>query len=435
MKLAPFQEVGRDFLAARKVALLADQMRLGKSAQVIRAADKLKAKKILVVCPASIKIVWQREFLKWQEIPRSIQIVSGILADLDPNVDVVIINYDIVWRPGIKEQLINRHFAVAAIDESHYLSGRKAKRTVAMLSSKDRTPILASCVYKWFTTGTPITSRPKELYPILASCAPEVISPYSSYKAYTRHFCGGYWDGVQWVDKGATNKEELNERLHNGFMLRRLRKDYLNELPPVYNLVPISVQGETLKTKVAQEFAWERDAANYQKLEEAEHIATLRRELGQYKVPEAVKYIKHILTMEDKLVVFAYHRSVMDALYEALQDYGAVKLMGGMSVEKKQVSIDTFKDDPTCRVFIGQVTAAGMGIDLSSSHNILFVESSWVPGEIDQAADRCSGYNQSEKVNVQFMVIQDSLEEHMLRTVIDKKQKIESIVEQSDIFN
>lgn len=432
MKLAPYQVKGVEFLASRKTALLADEMRLGKTAQVICAADKLNAKKVLVVCPASVKITWLREFAKWSTIGRTSQIVQGTKFRIDRNIDLTIINYDIIWRPEIKKQLLRMNFAVIAVDEAHYLAGRKSNRTQAMLSATDRTPILSRGIYRWFTTGTPVLNRPRDLYPLLAASAPEVIAPYNSYNAYTTQFCAGYWDGIQWVDKGASNMKELNERLHKNFMLRRLRRDVLAELPQVHHLVPMKANKKQQEL-LASEFNWDKDAAKYQKDLGNDEIATVRRELGVSKVPEALSYIKYILSMEEKLVVFAYHREVLDQLHKGIN--GSVMVRGGMSPAAKQESIDRFTNDRNCNVFLGQITAAGVGIDLSSANNILFVESSWVPGEIDQATDRCSGWNQDKAVSAQFMVIQDSLEEHMLRTVIDKKKRIHDIVEKSSLFD
>lgn len=428
MKLRKFQEEGRDFLVKNKVALLADQMRLGKSAQTIAAADKLGAKKILVVCPATCKITWQRQFAQWSDRDRSLQIVSGTKAIIS-DADIIIINYDIIWRPEIKKQLLKKKFSVGIIDESHYLAGRKSNRTKALLDSNDRTPILSRCVYTWFVSGTPLLNRPRDLFPILAACAPEVIAPYTSYRAFTRHFCGGYWDGIQWLDKGATNTEELNRRLHSGFMLRRLRKDHIDELPPTYQMIPLAAEGNKIKTYMAKEIAWDKDDAEYQKLDGDEHIATVRRELGLYKIPAAIQYIKHIMTMEDKLVVFAYHKEVMRELYERLTEFNPALLVGGMSGERKQEAVDTFTDDPNCRIFLANHVAAREGLDLAVSHHILSVEGSWIPGEMEQYTDRCAGFNQTKKVSIQFMVIEKSLEENMFRTVIDKKNKIEQIIE------
>lgn len=433
-QLASFQRIGRDFLTNHKTALLADEMRMGKSCQAIRAADKIKARKLLIVCPASVKITWVREFDKWSTMRRTYQIVSGVNAKINYDADVIIINYDIIWRPHIKQQLIATYFGAGIFDESHYLGGRESNRTIACLDSTDRTPIISRCVYKWFLSGTPILNRPRELYPVLASCAPHVIDPYLSYEAYTAQFCGAYWDGVQWVDSGSTNREDLNRRLHNNFMLRRLRKDHLDEIPRDVQLLPVDTTGK-VKDLIAQEFSWHKDDAKKQKLElNGEAVATVRKELALAKVKPAVSHIHYVLTLEDKLVVFAYTREVIHELTEKLKKYNPVVVMGGMSGDNKQLSVDSFTNDPTCRVFIGQLTAAGTGIDLSVANNMLVIEPDWSPGALLQPMDRCSGWNQDKKVFIQIMVFADSLEEHMLKTAIEKKNNTTETIEDLDIF-
>jgi len=433
MKLKSYQEIGRDFLASRKTALLADQQRLGKSAQVIRAADKLKAKKILIVCPATAKVVWFREFEKWSTRKRSIDIISGTNPrNLSKNLDVTIINYDILWHYDMKMKLIEQKYAVITTDECQYISGRDSKRTTAMLDTKDRTPILSRGIYKWFTSGTPILSRPREFYPVLASCAPEVIYPYTSYRAFTRRFCSGYWDG-KWVDTGASHTDDLNKRLHKNFMLRRTRGEVLGEAPPNHELIPIQIKGKEIQTLVTQELRWSKENADYQKLDGDEHIATLRRKIGLYKIPAALQHIHYLLSLEDKLVVFGFSRDVVKILHDKIPN--SVMLRGGMSEKAKWNAVDTFTNDPKCRVFVGNFVAAGTAIDLSVAKSIFFVEPDWSPGVIDQPADRCSGLNQTEDVTVQFMVLQDSLEEHMMRTLIDKKLNIKKIIEQPSIYD
>ena len=297
-----------------------------------------------------------------------------------------------------------------------------------MFDLNDRTPLISRCVYRWFISGTPILNRPRDIYPVLAACAPEIIAPYNSYRAFTRYFCGGYWDGAKWIDTGATRTDELNKRLKK-VMIRRLRKDHLDELPSQYDMIPIELKGNKMKAYVAQELTWQKDNANYQKLEEDEHIATVRRELGTLKAPTAIAYIKHLLTMEDKVVVFAYHKEVVRLIHEGLKAYNPALLRGGMTDKRKQTAVDEFTNNPDCRVFLANHTSAREGLDLSVSKFILSVESSWIPGEIDQYTDRCSGFNQDKQVSIQFMVIENSLEEHMLRTVIDKKNKIIEILD------
>lgn len=433
MKLKKYQETGRDFLCSRKVALLADQQRLGKSVQVIKAADKLKAKKILITCPATAKGVWYREFEKWSTMGRSVDIISGTNPrNISKNLDVTIINYDLIWHHDMKMKLLEQMYGVVVADECHYLAGRTSRRTLAMYDTKDRTPIMSRGVYRWLTSGTPITSRPREFYPTLAALAPNVIAPYLSYKAYSRRYCAGYWDG-KWMDKGASHTDELNKRLTRNFMLRRVRGAVLGEVPPNYQLIPIQTHGKEIQTLITQEFRWSKEDAKYRRLEGDDHIATLRQKIGMYKVPAALQHIQYLLSLESKLVVFAYSRDVVKILHEKTPN--SVMLRGGMTEKAKELAIDTFTNDPKCKVFFGNFIAAGTAIDLSVAKMIFFAEVDWSPGTIDQPADRCSGINQEEDVTVQFMVLQNSLEENMMRTMIDKRLNIKEIIEQPSIFD
>jgi SWI/SNF-related matrix-associated actin-dependent regulator 1 of chromatin subfamily A len=130
----------------------------------------------------------------------------------------------------------------------------------------------------------------------------------------------------------------------------------------------------------------------------------------------------------DKIVVFAHHAAVIDALMDGLKDYLPVKLDGRIGAVEKQRAVDTFQNNKDCRVFVGQMQAAGVGITLTAASNVVFVESSWVSGDIAQAVDRCHRIGQKDSVLAQFLVIRGSLEEYMLRTVVDKQHVINSVI-------
>lgn len=433
-RLKPFQRIGVDFLVANKAALLADEMRLGKTVQTICALNRLKARKILIVCPATVKLGWAEEFKVWSDFSMKVHVAFGSkarLIDLDSH--VIIINYDLLVYKEIFNQLRKMRFDVGVFDESHYLKSRTSKRTKAVFL---RGAIASRCEYKWFLTGTPILNRPVELYPLLKAVAPHVIHPYTTHTYFANHFCGGYWDGFRIVDSGATNKEELNRRLQ-GFMLRRTKKEVFSELPePDCQLIPMPAEG-TIKALIAKELTWSKTDAKYQKnLTEADEISIVRHKLAIAKVPTAIKHIKYLLSITDKIVVFAYHRDVLKGLNDGLRDYNPVMVHGGISSQNRHRLQTMFQTDPKTRVFIGQYVAAGVGIDLSAASTIVFVESSWVPGEIEQAMARCDNLSKVQQVLVQFLVVEDSMEEHMLRTVIDKKQTIKDIIEpEMDIFS
>lgn len=430
-RLKPFQRIGVDFLVANKAALLADEMRLGKTVQTICALNRLKPTKVLIVCPATIKLQWREEFKIWSTQTLRFQIVFGKKFKFNDSAHVTIINYDLLIYKDIFNHLRKMRFDVGVFDESHYLKGRTSKRTKAVFL---RGAIASRCTYKWFLTGTPILNRPVELYPLLKTVAPHVIHPYITHTYFAKHFCGGYWDGFRIVDTGATNKEELNKRLQ-GFMLRRTKKEVFKELPdPDVQLIPVPADGK-LKTLLAKELNWNKKDAKYQKnLTETDEISIVRHAIALEKVPIALDHIKYLLTCVDKVVVFAYHRDVIAALTSGLLEYIPCVVHGGVSIPKRSQRQKMFKEKPECRVFIGQYVASGVGIDLSISNTIVFVESSWVPGEIEQAMARCDNLAKVQKILVQFLVVQNSVEEHMLRTVIDKKQTIKDIME-IDIFS
>lgn len=424
-----FQDIGVSFLRTHKSALLADEPGLGKTIQAIRAVNELCAKKVLVVCPAVVKLNWERELQKWLNPKLKIQVLNGRKDKILPTSQVVVLNYDLLISPSIFVQLIRSAFSVGIFDESHYLKSRTAKRTKAVLLQGG---VASRCVYRWFLTGTPVLNRPVELYPVLKACAPtDVLAPYLTFDSFARRFCGAYWDGFQLVATGATHMDELNVRLSK-FMLRRLKKDHLKELPDKqYQLIAIPPSDAKTKALVKREFTFSQgDARKVAVGVGGAELAVMRHELALSKVDTCVEHIKSVLEEKEKVVVFAYHKGVIAALKNALSIYGTAVITGDTSPMQRQDFIDEFQHNKVVRVFIGQIQAAGIGITLTAASHVIFVETDWVPGVVDQAIDRCHRIGQKDSVMVQFLVIQDSLEEYIVRTMIDKKENIQRIVDQ-----
>lgn len=428
-ELRPFQKIGRDFLVNHKAALLADEQGLGKTPEAITAINALKARKVLIVCKAIGKITWPGELKTWLDTPLKIQVLNGKNAVVNPDSEIVILNYDLLTSSSVFTQLVKMSFAVGVFDESHYLKNASAKRTKAVLL---RGAVASRCVYKWFLTGTPVLNRPIELYPLLKSVAPHVIEPYTTHDSFARRYCDGYWDGFQLVTKGATNVEELNCRLVNsGFMLRRLKKDVLKELPDKqYQIISLPAPDSKTKELVKKEFTFSKDdAKRYSLSESGSEIARIRHELAIAKTDTCIDHIKDVLDETPKVVVFAYHRAVIAKIAEAF-GVEAVTLTGDTSFQNRVEAVARFQKDPSVRVFIGQIQAAGDTITLTASSHVIFVESSWVPGEVDQATDRCHRIGQKDAVLVQFLVLAESLEENIIRTMIDKKLTIRRIIDE-----
>lgn len=129
------------------------------------------------------------------------------------------------------------------------------------------------------------------------------------------------------------------------------------------------------------------------------------------------------------MVVFAHHRLIIDYILEEYARYLPVVVRGGMSAEKKQSAVDKFTYDKGCKLFVGNIQAAGVGLNLQVASHIIFVEQSWVPGEMDQAVDRCHRMGQKNAVLAQCLVVKGSVEEQMMGSVIQKARNIRRVLQ------
>lgn len=431
LKLYPFQLEGVEFLKSRKVGLLADDMGLGKTAQAITAIKELKALKVLIVCPASIKYNWKFEFSLWGLGARSIQIVEGRFATISSKAEIVIINYELLSSPKIFHQLTALTFSVGVFDESHYMKNRNAKRTKAVLL---RGGIASRCVYKWFLTGTPVLNRPIELYPLLKATRPDVIYPFTSYSAFARRYCSAFFDGYVYNDRGASNIPELAGKLKaSGFMLRRLKSEVLKDLPEKqFQILPVKLNAKNKAYYEEKNFTFSKDEVKRMKFSDIcggdmGAVAKLRHLIAIDKLPTIKAHLIDLFEVKDKVVVFAHHRSVIYTLMSEFARMQPVVIMGGIRAKQKFSEVQRFQTDPNCRLFIGEITSV-VGITLTAADIAVFAEIDWVPGNIFQAVDRIHRIGQDRGVLIQFFVVENSLEEYMLQTVVFKKHTIEELI-------
>jgi len=220
-------------------------------------------------------------------------------------------------------------------------------------------------------------------------------------------------------------------------MIRRLKKDVIKELPDKqYEFAYIEPNGaiaEVIRKERMLDFDPIRDLKN-PGAPIWGMISTIRREMGEAKMPRAIEHLKYLLDIEevDKVVVFSHHRSVMDGIKRALEDYGIVEWRGGMSDGAKEHSKEQFQTNPNVRVFSGQLEAAGFGLDglQNVASRVVFVEPAWVPGTNDQAVDRLHRIGQQFPVIAQFLVVEGSLDERVLGTVLDKAFTINEVLDQ-----
>jgi SWI/SNF-related matrix-associated actin-dependent regulator 1 of chromatin subfamily A len=411
-QLFDFQKEGVDFLAKNRSALLADQLGTGKTAQAIHAAQQVGARSILCICPASIKYNWKKEAVKWGYSEKDIGIINSAKDVNKPLKPMTIINYDVIWRKKYLKHLIKPLYDVLILDEVHNVKNPKAKRSKAVWLKNgycDR------AIYRWALTATPVLNRPVELHSMLAKLCPERLGKFRNYIDYTRRYCRGHDGKWGWDALGADNLDELSGRLA-GFMLRRTR--------------------DCLPGKVLQKIYMPTTKDIEKQLFSGDENASIRRKVGLGKVNACIEHIEGVLEAERKVVVFAYHREVIDNLYKGLIKYNPVRLYGATKQSERQKAIDSFSaDSDDCRVFIGQIESAGEGIDgLQNNCSVgIFVEICHTPGIINQAIGRLHRQGQKDRSVFQFILIENTIDEKILNSTIFKEKNIKTIMKDKTI--
>ena len=406
---------------------LADEQGLGKTAQALSIIAPLKyvnyeIQKILIICPASLKINWQREVKMWTGHTAQILKVGEKIS-----ANIVIVNYDICGKPKLLGELMSFKPDLLILDEAHYLKSPTTQRTKAVLGSGRQAGIASTALKILALSGTPMPNKPIELYPMLKQCCPQAI-PGMGYYEFAQKYCKA-WNAPWGFDvSGADNLEELSKAIEP-YMVRRLKADVLQDLPPKIYKVVVLDPDATMKKAVKLEKEFDRASIDPRKgIINVEGLATVRRMMGEAKVKKAVAYIEDLLQDVKKIVVFAHHADVIKMLKEGLKDYEPVVLTGSSTQTARQDAVDTFQDTEICRVFIGNIQAAGVGITLTAASHVVFVEPSWVPAELDQAADRCHRIGQKDNVTVEFLVVEGSLDEYILSKILDKKNVIDQVI-------
>jgi len=424
--LMPFQKAGVEYAINAKRLFIADEMGLGKTVQALATIHKLNAYPTVVVCPASLKINWQREARKWLPKTISVEVLRGRKGNV-PKADVVIVNYDILdyWSPRLLG------FNSAVFDESHYCKNPKAKRTKAAIALADRIQEPIMCL-----TGTPVLNNPTELTAQL-----RILGRLKEFGGASK-FRDAY--------SGARHLPELNRRLRQSMYVRRRKIDVLTELPPKrWSDVIVEPSFEHMKkyreaesdlisflARRAHESA-EAAGANTHEAREAALVATikaqaaeqlvavntLKRLASEAKYSSAVEWIDNFLTSESKLIVFTWHKALANRIAE---HYGAVKLTGDSTIEERTHSIDTFQTDPNCKVFVSTLKAGGIGITLTASSDVLFLEQGWTPADMDQAADRAHRIGQQDSVTAWTLIAEGTIDEDIKELIAYKRELVDA---------
>lgn len=425
VELYPYQRGGIRWLVENPCTLLADDMGLGKTIQVIGLLNvKPELKRILIVCPASLKENWKREIQRFSVTDREITIIQG-RKGWRKHKGITILNYDIL--DALNDDIACTEWDLIVLDESHYIKTRKAKRTTCVLGGKNHKALKAN--RRVCLTGTPLLNKPVEIYTSLRWLDP--VS-WPSAKRFEQEFCG--WR-APWEDEagGHSNSAKLQRLMRRSVMIRRQKADVLKDLPPktrqVIALPPVDgvdQLGAEIKAMV-ERMGFDKAVANLQGFSpDFAEIAAVRRDTAIAKIPFVIGHVKDLLESVDKVIVFGHHQQVIKEIAEAFK--GSVSISGKTPQHKRQGIVDKFQTDPDCRVFVGNIQAAGVGLTLTAASTVVFAEEDWTPGAISQAEDRCHRIGQRDNVLIHHLVFKGSIDGFMIEKIVAKQAVIESCV-------
>ena len=458
LEYLPYQRAGIEFALGKDAVLIGDEMGLGKTIQALGVINSTpKAKKILIIVPASLRLNWQREAEKWL-VNKDLSIGIAIGSKW-PDTDVVIINYDILTKH--KAQLRKRVWDVLICDEAHYLKNPKAARTKQVFGDwryKEKVwkidPLKAK--RRVLLTGTPIVNRPIELWGLANYLDPE---EFNNFFAYARRYANAHNNGWGWDFSGADNLDELQEKLRTRFLVRRLKKDVLKDLPAKRRqIIELPANGAS-KLVAAEQAAWSAQeerlsalklAVDLSKISEDPEayqraVAALRdgataafEEMSKARHDTALAKVSYVIdhvadaAESGKVLVFAHHLDVVAGLADGLRAKGlkVVTLTGSDSLLSRQAAVDSFQDDDETKVFIGNIRAAGVGITLTASSHVVFAELDWVPANLSQAEDRAHRIGQTNSVLVQHLVLEGSLDQQIASQLVTKQQVIDAALDE-----
>ena len=417
-----FQSQAVDFLnKANGRALIADEQGLGKTIEALYwISTKPDIKSILVICPASVIYKWEAEILKWDK-SRTVQVLRTSKEELSTK-NYIIMSYSIMTRRNI--ELTEQVWDCVIFDECHKIKDSRASRSRVAKSIESK-HILA-------LSGTPLVNRPVEFYNILHMINP---SQWGTWWSFTQRYCGAhntYWGRDV---TGASNLEELSARLQNT-MIRRLKKDVLQELPDITRTkIPILVDASEINQ--AYRNLWEtlhKDREDTGGNNVLAQLTTLRQAVGRAKVSTVVEIAKDLLdaNSEKKIVIYAVHKEVVRMLEEELRPYGVSSITGDVNNEERSKRQLKFQNDYMPRIMIISI-AGGEGIDLFRADGLIMGEREWSCTTEEQAEARLHRIGQKNAVEVFYPIAMNTIDEDIDSLIESKRYILGQVVIQPDV--
>lgn len=437
-ELRPYQKVGVAYLASKRRAILADEMGTGKTLQSLCTVAATNAWPAVVVCPASLRINWQREAQMWFPDKKTAVIglgggkKRGQEIENAKNADIIVLNYDIAKDvlPALQAAGIEPRALIC--DEAHYVKDLKSQRGAAIQDLAQRLTQRQDSVII-LATGTPVINRPADLIAPLRIMGN--LNEFGGWKGFVTRYCAAQQTRWGWDIDGASNIPELEQKLRATCYIRRTKDQVLQELPDKQRTVvdmPLSSAAQKEYAEVEREFArwyrgFEGDDADGRG-ETLRRITALRQAVGRGKIESVVSFVKDMADVGEKAIVFAIHKEVQDAIFKGLESEGLkiVAITGDMGPEQRQASVDRFQCGQADVIVCSQ-KAAGVGLTLTAASHVVFAEYDWTAASHDQAEDRAHRLGQKNAVNAWYIHAPGTIDDAMAEVVESKRRIAQEI--------
>ncbi|HSD76183.1 MAG TPA: DEAD/DEAH box helicase [Solirubrobacteraceae bacterium] len=417
--LQPFQWAGVRYVLDARRAFLADEQGLGKTVQALAALEADGAFPAVVVCPASLKLTWEREAHRWLA-HRSVAVIQGRPA-APPTAEITIVNFEVV--AAHREALGRLRPRALVVDESHLVKNPQAKRTQAV---RRLAAAVAPDGLRLALTGTPVLNHAEELVSQLRVLGR--LEEFGSGARFTKQFAG------------PLTEERLHWHLRRRCFVRRLKSEVLPQLPAKRRVVvPVALDNER-EYRLAERdvVAWLREQpldlaeldakiARTLRAERLAQLGALQRIAARGKLHAALAWIHDFLASGEPLVVFARHIDVQEAIAARFPD--ALHLFGRDDLAARDAAVRAFQDPDGPQLIVGATRVAGQGLTLTRASNVAFVELEWTPALHDQAEDRCHRIGQRDAVTAWYLLAAGTIDETMARLLESKRTHIDAVTD------
>jgi len=284
-------------------------------------------------------------------------------------------------------------------------------------------------------SGTPLRNRPIELWPVLNMLRPD---RYASYVKFGTKYCKAEVIRGKLEFRGAQNLDTLHRNLTRLCMFRRLKKDVLKDLPEyTRQIIPLPYEHKAEYKKAEKQFlSWVGQTygkgamLKAKKSQSLSKTGYLRRLIIKNKMKYVIDWIDDFLHESDeKLVLLGCHTEPIEQLCKRYAKVH-VRVDGTVtSMKKRKLAVDKFQNDPNCRLFIGNIEAAGEGLTLTAASHLAFFEIDWVPARHAQGEARIHRISQDNHCFIYYLVAQGTVEERIVSVVEEKSGNLNQILD------